>query len=106
MPCAWIVDIVIPRDGMRAGCNVTHCTKQQDTSVLLWAASLLNPEEHMPDLIDDLRITACLSAREALEGGEHEVWRIFEVEKDLHAIKIIGWCIGVCAFFPADSPLP
>src|SRR6266571_6591120 len=65
----------------------------------------LYPEEQVPDLIDYLRVSACLSAWEALEGGEHEVRGILEVEDSLHTVKVICWLVGECAVFHCDTPL-
>src|SRR6266566_7616780 len=38
----------------------------------------LYPEEHVPDLVNDLWIAAGLSTRETLEGCEHEIRGVFE----------------------------
>src|SRR6266487_480146 len=65
----------------------------------------LYPEEHVPNLVDDLWITACLSAWKALESGEHEIRGIFEVERGLYAFEIIGWRRCVCAIFDGHTPL-
>src|SRR5258708_9047430 len=69
------------------------------------SAIFLDSEEHMPDLVDHLGVTTCLSAWKALERGEYKVRCIFEVEKSLHAVKVVGWRVAVCAILHSYTPL-
>src|SRR5205085_10724317 len=59
----------------------------------------------LTDLVNRLRISARLTTREALEGGQHKIGGVFEVEERGHAIKIIGWRIGKLAILYMYAPL-
>src|SRR3970040_2318259 len=53
-------------------------------------SSHLYAEEQVPDLINHLLVAARLAAGEALEGGQHEVRWVLEVEGGLHALEVVG----------------
>src|SRR5216683_9118 len=68
-------------------------------------AEQLNPEEQVPDLVADYRISAGFPAGEALIRGEHEVRGILKMEKGLDAIQILGWLGSIDAIFDDHPPL-
>src|ERR1700694_5060126 len=59
----------------------------------------------MANLVDYLRIAACLAAWEALERGEYKIRCILEVEHRWHAIKVVGGGIGIGAVLHFYAPL-
>src|SRR5260221_14380168 len=59
----------------------------------------------MANLVDYLRIAACLAAWEALERGEYKIGCILEVEHRWHAIKVVGGGIGIGAVLHLYPPL-
>src|SRR5258708_6641485 len=58
----------------------------------------------MANLVDYLRIAACLAAWEALERGEYKIGCILEVEHRWHAIKVVGGGIGIGAVLHLYPP--
>src|SRR6478672_694937 len=59
----------------------------------------------MPDLVDYRLITAGFAPWEALEGGEHEVGGVGEVELSGRAVKRFGGRVGEVAILDGDLPL-
>jgi len=59
----------------------------------------------VPYLVDDLGVSTGLTTWKALIGSEDKVRWTFEVENGLHAIKVVGRCVGKGVVFDRDSPL-
>src|SRR5437870_1170203 len=65
----------------------------------------LNPEEKVPDLVNQRLVAAGFAAGEALEAGKHKIRSVFEMEQGLRSVEILGRVRYKRAIFDGYKPL-